>query len=65
MIISAEEYVFRQVEANCEGIELNEYVHDIKSQEATEINNSGTRAQLAYLKEKRGLAWIRETFLNL
>jgi len=40
MITSAEEYVFRQIEANhCSG-DLDGYVYDVKSQEATEINDS-------------------------
>jgi len=65
MATSTEEYVFRQVEACKLSCELDEYIYDVKAQEATEINDSGMRAQLKYLKEKCGLAWIRETLLDL
>ena len=32
---------------------LDEWVHELKSQEAAEINNSGLEAQLTYLKMTR------------
>ena len=63
MTTLVEEYIFRKVEACKRPEELDEYVYDIISQEATSINDSGMRAQLQFLKEKCGLAWIKETFL--
>ncbi len=42
------DYTREQLEAMTEG-ELDEIVHDLKSEEAAEINNQGKDAQIEYI----------------
>lgn len=51
----------RELDALCEAIvaagiegELDEIVHDFKSEEAAEINNGGLRSQAGYILEACG-----------
>jgi hypothetical protein len=43
--------------------DLDDHVHDLKSKEASAINNAGLEDQLAYLVEQGGEDWVREVFL--
>lgn len=38
---------------------LDSVVHNLKSNEAAEINNNGLRAQITYMVEKGGADWVR------
>jgi len=39
---------------------LDEYVRDLKNEEAATINNSGPEGQFEYLADNGGLRWIAE-----
>jgi len=43
--------------------DLDEHVHELKSKEASDINNAGMVEQVLYLLEQGGEEWLRETFL--
>ena len=45
--------------------ELDEYVHEQKAKEASDINNSGLRAQIDYLVRYNGAAWTKETLRQI
>jgi len=47
-----------------ESHELDEYVHDLKGEEAAAINNGGIEEQFEYLADEAGLAWIKDTLLK-
>lgn len=44
--------------------DLDETVYELKSNEASAINNSGIDAQIDYLYKAAGKKWIEEYFLN-
>jgi hypothetical protein len=44
--------------------DLDDHVHELKSREATTINNSSMDEQLTYLIESGGLDWVEEVFLK-
>jgi hypothetical protein len=46
------------------GLDLDEYVHQLKSMEASDINNEGSRAQFSYMIEVGGVAWVEDTLGN-
>lgn len=56
--------IFKELFKKLSTTDLDDYVHDIKSQEATNINNAGLHAQLVYLETTRGLDWLIDTFLK-
>lgn len=39
---------------------LDDYVHDLKNEEAATINNGGLNDQFDYLAESGGLSWLEE-----
>ncbi len=41
--------------------DLDDYVHELKSEEAKEINNNGLRAQIHYLVRSNGAKWTKDT----
>lgn len=43
--------------------DLDDHVHELKSKEASAINNAGIEAQVTYLVEQGGEEWVREVFL--
>ena len=42
------------------GITLDDIVHNLKSQEASTINNDGVDSQLDYILSKSSLEWLEE-----
>ena len=42
------------------GLDLDEEVHEMKAQEAADINNGGLEAQVEYLAEAGGIDWLEE-----
>lgn len=59
---SRTEALYRLVEEK--GLDLDDYVHQLKSTEASDINNEGSRAQLDYMIEVGGVAWVEDTLGN-
>jgi hypothetical protein len=43
--------------------DLDDHVHELKSKEASDINNTSLEAQVSYLVEAAGEEWVREVFL--
>jgi len=56
--------VFRKIKERFDSIDFDSHVHELKSQEASEINNAGLDAQLEYLEEVAGVDWLIEVFLQ-
>ena len=46
-----------------ESPDLDDFVRQVKSNEASDINNSGFDEQFAFLVDACGVDWIIETFL--
>jgi hypothetical protein len=49
---------------NWEPHDLDDHVHELKSNEASTINNTGIEAQVEYLMEQAGEDWVREIFVD-
>jgi hypothetical protein len=45
-------------------IDLDDLVIELKSNEASELNNAGTDAQLDYLIEAGGLPWVEDVVFS-
>ncbi len=60
--------VFKKIKEQRSSIDLasmlDDDVHQIKSLEASKINNAGISAQLDYLFQEHGLDWLIKGFLN-
>ncbi len=56
--------VFKQIKEKYSSVDLDNHVHDLKSAEASYINNAGIGAQLEYLEAATDLNWLIATFLN-
>jgi len=46
------------------GLDLDDFVHQLKSVEASDINNDGSRAQLDYMIAVGGIAWAEDALDN-
>lgn len=58
------EELFRAIKARYSEADLDDEVHQAKSQEASDINNQGIDVQLEYLEEVGGLGFLEEYFLS-
>lgn len=52
--------VFQSVRKRFSAEDLDEHVHEAKTQEAADINNGDVDSQLAYLESVGGLDWLEE-----
>ena len=52
------EELFRRFEDRFQCCDLDSHVHELKSQEASDINNSGLRDQFNYLCDRGGVDWV-------
>ena len=52
-----------EIVSEFEPSDLDDHVHELKSAEAAEINNSGILEQINYLQEAGGAKWVREVLL--
>jgi hypothetical protein len=41
-----------------DNVDLDEHVHELKAQEAANINNEGVESQIDYMLEKGGHEWV-------
>lgn len=48
-----------KMEERFNGSDLDSHVHELKSQEAADIDEGGVRKQLEYLLEKGGITWMQ------
>ena len=55
--------VIKALEARYSGGDLDDHVHELKSREASDINNAGVEAQGHYLLEAGGMQWVIEALL--
>ena len=55
--------LFLRFEERFESEDLDEHVYELKSQEASVINNSGLQEQFNYLCDSGGIDWV-ESLLN-
>jgi hypothetical protein len=60
----ARKKVLQAIEARYEPADLDDHVHELKSREASDINNAGIDEQVKYLLDAGGLQWVIETFLG-
>jgi hypothetical protein len=56
--------ILQKIRERYTSIDLDEHVHELKSQEASEINNRGMDYQLHYLITERGVDWLEKVFLS-
>ena len=56
--------VIRAIKKKFSGEALDSQVHQLKSQEASEINNRGIDAQLDYLITEAGLDYVEDYYLR-
>jgi len=54
--------IFKQIKKHFSAEDLDEHIHELKCEEAADINNSGIDTQLEYLYEKAGADWLIEIF---
>ena len=52
-----------EIVSEFESSDLDDHVHELKSAEAAEINNSGILEQINYLQEAGGADWVRKILL--
>jgi hypothetical protein len=52
-----------EIVSRFESSDLDDHVHELKSMEASAINNSGILEQINYLQEAGGADWVREILL--
>lgn len=57
------EELIREISLRHTPEDLDDHVHELKSKEASTINNTGIEAQICYLVEQGGEEWVREVFL--
>jgi len=56
--------VFTKIKERYDECDLDEHVHEIKFEQASEINNQGMDAQLEFLAEQCGVDWLEQMFLE-
>lgn len=44
--------------------QLDEHVHELKAQEAADINNQGVESQLDYMLEQGGHEWVESVLFK-
>lgn len=57
------EELIREISLRHNSEDLDDHVHELKSKEASAINNAGIEEQVKYLVQEGGEEWVREIFL--
>jgi len=57
------EQLLDAIRARYSASDLDSHVIELKNCEASEINNAGVDAQLEYLEEAAGIAWLAHALL--
>ena len=54
--------IFKDIKSKYDSADLDDEVHALMSQKASNINNAGIDAQLEFLADEAGLEWLKEYF---
>jgi len=63
-IVMNKNEVLKKIREKHTSADLDDHVHELKSQEAAEINNRGVDFQLHYLMTECGQSWLEKMFLG-
>jgi len=56
--------IFKEIKSWYRSEDLDIHIHELKANEASEINNNGIDTQLEFLANSCGLDWLVKTFLK-